>query len=88
MVQLTIDGARFSTLDEFWNEVERVLIPGATWGRNLDAFNDILAGGFGTPEGGFRLVWLNARRSREVLRQFEVLVEIIREHPEITLELR
>lgn len=59
-----IDGARFDTLEGFYDEVERVLIPGASWGRNLDAFNDILRGGFGTPEGGFVLRWLRADLSR------------------------
>ena len=45
-----IDGKNFSTLEEFYDEISRVLIPGAQWGRNLDAFNDILRGGFGTPD--------------------------------------
>lgn len=48
-----IDGAHFSTLEDFYDEISRVLIPGAYWGRNLDAFNDILRGGFSTPEEGF-----------------------------------
>lgn len=48
-----IDGARFDGLDGFWDEVARVLIPNAKWGRNLDALADVLAGGFGTPTGGF-----------------------------------
>ena len=64
---LTINGGNFSTLEEFYDEVERVLIPGAAWGRNLDAFNDILRGGFGTPEGGFVLRWLESDRSRKHL---------------------
>ena len=37
------------------------------WGRNLDAFNDVLRGGFGTPDGGFVLRWRSSARSREVL---------------------
>ena len=64
---LEIDGQRFTTLDEFYDEIERVLIPGASWGRNLDAFNDILRGGFGTPEDGWILLWRNSDRSRETL---------------------
>jgi len=48
----SIDGRTFSTLEEFYGEVSRVLIPGESWGRNLDAFNDILRGGFGTPDEG------------------------------------
>lgn len=62
-----IDGAGFSTLDEFYDEISRVVIPGAEWGRNLDAFNDILRGGFGTPDEGFILCWENAQTSREQL---------------------
>ncbi len=74
---LELDGARFETLEGFYDEVSRVLIPGADWGRNLDAFNDILRGGFGTPEGGFVLRWLRAGLSRvrlghpETVRQLE-----------------
>ena len=62
-----IDGARFSTLEEFFEEVSRVMIPDVYWGHNLDAFNDILRGGFGTPEEGFSLVWKNSALSRERL---------------------
>jgi RNAse (barnase) inhibitor barstar len=62
-----IDGSNFSTLDEFWEEISGKLIPGADWGRNLDAFNDILRGGFGTPENGFVLIWENSALSRQRL---------------------
>ncbi|MCC6741170.1 MAG: barstar family protein [Planctomycetia bacterium] len=75
-----LDGTRFSTLDGFYDEVSRVLVPGAKWGRNLDAFNDILRGGFGTPAGGFVLRWTHAGRSRRTLPRFGTLVEIIRVH--------
>jgi RNAse (barnase) inhibitor barstar len=81
-----IDGSRFETLEGFYDEVSRVLIPGAEWGRNLDAFNDILRGGFGTPDGGFVLRWRNSRLSRirlgypETVRQLELRLE--RCHPD------
>ncbi|MBI2900842.1 MAG: barstar family protein [Planctomycetes bacterium] len=68
---LVIDGSRFDDLEGFYDEVARQLVPDATWGRNLDAFNDILRGGFGTPEGGFVLHWKNAARSRRVLGHAE-----------------
>lgn len=71
-----IDGSRFSTLEEFYDEVSRVLIPGAEWGRNLDAFNDILRGGFGTPDGGFVLRWGNADVSRARLGQEETIRQL------------
>ena len=49
-----IVGAAFFTLEEFYEEVDRKIIT-APWGHNLDAFNDILRGGFGTPVEGFVL---------------------------------
>jgi hypothetical protein len=43
------------------------MLPGVEWGRNLDAFNDILRGGFGPPAGGFTLRRRNHDTSRERL---------------------
>ena len=76
-----IDGEKFSNLDEFFDEISRMLIPGVEWGRNLSALNDILRGGFGTPKGGFRLKWKNSSLSRkrlgyaETIRQLEKHLE-------------
>jgi RNAse (barnase) inhibitor barstar len=80
-----IDGNDFATLEEFYDEISRVLIPGAPWGRNLDAFNDILRGGFGAPGDGFTLLWRNHDVSQqrlgyaETVRQLELRLE--RCHP-------
>lgn len=63
----TIDGSAIKSLEGFYKEISKKLIPGAAWGRNLDAFNDILRGGFGTPEEGFILVWRNSAISRQRL---------------------
>src|SRR5437667_7339532 len=41
-----------------------VVLSNYDWQGNLDAFNDLLRGGFGTPEGGLILVWLNSEASR------------------------
>jgi len=71
-----IDGSRFSTLEGFYDEVGRVLIPGGAWGRNLDAFNDILRGGFGTPAEGFVIRWENSQASREKLGYLETLRQL------------
>jgi RNAse (barnase) inhibitor barstar len=73
-----IDGLEFATLEQFYEVVSRVLIPGAEWGHNLDAFNDILRGGFGTPEGGFILRWKNSAVSRERLGYDETLRQLNR----------
>ena len=80
-----IIGERFSTLEEFYEEISRVLIPGSVWGHNLDAFNDILRGGFGTPDKGFILVWQNSELLKnrlgypETVRQLELRLK--RCHP-------
>src|SRR5262245_11365303 len=72
-----IDGRDFSTLEGFYDEISRVLIPGPGWGHNLNAFQDILHGGFGTPDEGFVFRWNNHVVSRqrlgypETVRQLE-----------------
>lgn len=63
---LVIDGAHFSDLDGFTREFSG-LLDNHTWQGNLDAFNDILRGGFGTPENGWVLRWLNSELSRSAL---------------------
>ncbi|NES31235.1 barnase inhibitor [Micromonospora terminaliae] len=63
---LIIDGATFSDFDGFGREFSRLLC-NYTWRGNLDAFNDILRGGFGTPENGWVLRWLNSESSRAAL---------------------
>lgn len=68
-----LEGRRILDLETFRDEVSRNVIPGHTWGRNLDAFNDIHARRFGTPEGGFVLRWLNASSSRESLGHAETV---------------
>jgi RNAse (barnase) inhibitor barstar len=74
--QLQIDGNNFSTLEGFFQEVSDKVIPGADWGHNLDAFNDILRGGFGTPEGGFVLCWRNHQLSRITLGYEETVRQL------------
>jgi hypothetical protein len=61
-----INGNAFDDLEGFFDAIQRTLLT-APWGRNLNAFNDVLRGGFGTPDGGFVLRWLNSDRSRSVL---------------------
>lgn len=76
-----IDGVRTISLEAFYDEISEILIPGAEWGRNLDAFNDILRGGFGTPEDGFRIRWSNSADAKkhlgykETVRQLEIRLQ-------------
>ena len=73
METFVIDGERFSTLEEFYEEISRVLIPDSQWGHNLDAFNDILRGGFGNPVEGFILIWENSEASKKRLGYCETV---------------
>jgi RNAse (barnase) inhibitor barstar len=59
-----IDGNDFDTLDGFYDAVGGVLALGQAWGRNLDAFNDILCWPKVKP---YDLVWRHHRRSRPLL---------------------
>ena len=63
---LAIDGSMFDGLEGFAREFTNLLCH-YTWHGNPDAFNDIMRGGFGTPEGGFVLRWLNSAQSRHAL---------------------
>jgi RNAse (barnase) inhibitor barstar len=75
-----VDGTAFSDLDGFARQFSTYL-KDHVWNGNLDAFNDILRGGFGTPEGGFVLRWLASDQSRHDLGAvWSTLVEIIRTH--------
>jgi RNAse (barnase) inhibitor barstar len=72
---LEIDGTHFDTLEGFYDEVSRQLIPSFDWGHNLDAFDDILHDGFGTPEG-FVLVWRYHDSSRASLGYDETVRQL------------
>lgn len=68
-----VDGNRCSTLAETATEFTSVLGLTMPWTGNLDAFNDFLNGGFGTPDEGFVLVWQKSDISRLRLGYGETL---------------
>jgi RNAse (barnase) inhibitor barstar len=82
-----LDGNNFSNLEEFYSEVEKVLTKDFKgFGRNLDAFNDVLCGGFGSfeYEEPITIIWLNTNKSKKELgATFNTLIEIIKEQPHI-----
>lgn len=75
--EIIIDGNNFNTLNGFYDEVEDKLTKGLDWkiGRNLDAFNDVLRGGFGVHKYGeeIRIKWINSGKSRMDLGQEETI---------------
>lgn len=72
-----IDGNSFCDLTGFYDEVERKLTHGLDWsiGRNLDALNDVLRGGFGMHEYGepLELIWQSSSKSEKDLGYAETL---------------
>jgi RNAse (barnase) inhibitor barstar len=88
---LTIDGAAFDDFEGFQRAFS-ALLSNYTWRGNLDAFNDILRGGFGTPEEPWVLRWVNADTSRRVLGHDATvrhLEEIVRTcHPSNVVRLQ
>jgi len=66
--EIIIDGNRFSDLESFYDEIDRLLTKDLDWdtGHNLDAFNDLLSGGFGVHEFNepIRIIWVNFEKSK------------------------
>lgn len=92
---IIIKGDSFSSLEGFYDEVDRVLKTNLNWktGHNLDAFNDLLRGGFGIHEyeEPIVLIWENTQKSKAELNMvrdeqtiYEILVDIIKSHTHIT----
>lgn len=81
--EFTIDGRHFSDMDGFYDEVEQVFtsVLDRGIGRNLNAFNDILRGGFGRHEYGnpIHIKWLSYEKSvRDLGKEtMDTIVEII-----------
>lgn len=69
MKTFIIDGNNFSNMEEFYDEIEKVFTSNLTWrtGHNLDAFNDLLRGGFGKHEYAepIRIKWIHFNKSRK-----------------------
>jgi RNAse (barnase) inhibitor barstar len=70
---IEIDGLSFDSLAGFFDVFGTVVLGITNYGRNLDAFNDVLRGGFGSPDGGFVLRWRNSEVSRDRLGYDETI---------------
>lgn len=73
-----LDGTQIRTLEDFWRVVgEAINGPGGYFGRNLDAFNDCLRGGFGTPDDDdYVIEWRDHQTSREYLGYAETVRQL------------
>lgn len=68
---IIIDGHKFTDLEGFFCQADKLFIASGSTvqGHNLDAFNDLLRGGFGVHEVGEPIVikWINYGESRKAL---------------------
>lgn len=91
---IIINGDDFSDLESFYNEIDRVLTKDLDWetGHNLDAFNDLLRGGFGVYEyeEPVKIIWTNYSESIKRLgyELTDSLLEIIADHQHIEFETK
>jgi RNAse (barnase) inhibitor barstar len=71
MKRVEIEGKNITDLASFYDEIEKKLTYSLNWkiGRNLDAFNDVLRGGFGVHDLGetLNVVWKNHKNSERTL---------------------
>ncbi len=74
---IVIDSSTFNDLEGFHTEIDRLLTKNLSWktGHNLDAFNDLLRGGFEVYEYGepVIIIWKNAIKSKEDLGYTETI---------------
>jgi len=67
--EFVIDGNNFCDIEGFYCEIDNLFTKDLDWktGHNLDAFNDILRGGFGVHEYGepIKIIWRNFSKSQK-----------------------
>lgn len=84
-----INGDNFSDMKTFYGEIGNVLTKNIDWkiGQNLNAFNDLLRGGFGVfeYEESVKIIWINFLKSKQTLgvEMTDTLLGIIAEHGHI-----
>lgn len=90
MKVITINGDRITDIKSFHKEIDRVLTKNLDWktGHNLDAFNDLLSGGFGVYDyqEKVKMIWKHFSKSKQVLGEdlTDTLLDIISDHKHIT----
>lgn len=91
---IIINGDNFSDLESFYHEVDQVLTKDLDWqtGHNLDAFNDLLCGGFGVYDyaTSVKIFWTKFSKSRSELgdKFINNILKIIADHNHIEFETK
>lgn len=82
-----IEGNDFVDLKGFYNVIGNLLTTNNEWGKNWNALNDILKGGFIKTEYGepFILIWRDSGNSENQFQEYHEVIELIKSHEHITL---
>lgn len=92
-----LDGNKFSNIEGFYNEIDALLTKDLNWktGHNLDAFNDLLRGGFGVHELNepITIKWINYNKSKKdlgdktILKILEIMLDCDETNHDVKIEL-
>ena len=78
MKTFILDGNNFSDMEGFYREIDKLLTKNLQWktGHNLNAFNDLLCGGFNVHEYNepITIRWINYGKSKKDLGDEMVLI--------------
>ena len=78
MKTFILDGNNFADMEGFYNEIDKLLTKNLQWktGHNLNAFNDLLRGGFDVHEYSepITIRWINYGKSKKDLGDEMVLI--------------
>ena len=78
MKTFILDGNNFSNMEGFYHEIDKLLTKNLQWktGHNLNAFNDLLCGGFNVHEYNepITIRWINYGKSKKDLGDEMVLI--------------
>lgn len=78
MKTFLLDGNNFSSMEGFYDEIDKLLTKNLQWktGHNLNAFNDLLRGGFGVHDYSepITIKWINYSKSKKDLVDETVLM--------------
>ena len=78
MKTFILDGNNFSNMEGFYLEIDKLLTKNLQWktGHNLNAFNDLLRGGFNVHEYNepITIRWINYEKSKKNLGDEMVLI--------------
>lgn len=77
-----------TSLDDFYNVIEMLFLKDSdlVFGRNLDAFNDVLYGGFGSfwENEDIQIIWESFENSKKNIKEIDVIEDIIASYEHIT----